>query len=123
MIFTRSEENAALLQSLLEKEGVRLLEWVASGVNWADAWTKHKPQLIIVDLHLPRRDGLFCLEKLRGLDPDCNVILTHAYLGQMANQLEILALAKGAEAVLQRPFTAARFSNTLARVARKVAMS
>lgn len=119
MLFERNEETASLVQGYVEKAGLKLSQWVTLGTGWAELWQKLRPQILIIDLQLPKRDGLFCVEKLRGMDAEAFIIFTHAYQGLQANALELKALALGANSVIQKPFVSARFLTTLQRVNKK----
>jgi len=113
MILMAGEEGAGEIRSLLEQSGVRVVEWARSGAGWIAPWQKAKPSIVVVDLQLPKRDGLYCLGKIRELDAQSKVLFTHAYSGSMANEVEIRALALGAGAAVQFPCPAVRFTQAL----------
>jgi len=116
MLFDSSPEWAARIQVLLNKSNVVLGEWTRNAAEWVQKWQKSRPTLVIIDLQLPRRDGLYYLQKLREIDADSKVIFTHSYQGIMANDVELKALGLGATTIVQKPFTDVRFTLGLQRV-------
>jgi DNA-binding NarL/FixJ family response regulator len=117
MILDASAESAAETRFLLEKAGLHVVEWASSGTGWITGWQRAKPEVVVIDLQLPKRDGLHCLGKLKELDASVKVLFTHSYSGACANEAEWKALSLGASAVLQRPASAARFLAVLDGVA------
>ncbi len=116
MIVDYYEENASELRANLEANGIQVVEWARAGSGWMSAWQKLRPDFVFVELQLPKRDGLYCLTKLKELEPAARVVLSHRYQGMMANEVENRALSLGALAVLQRPYTPNRFRVTVGRL-------
>jgi len=116
MLIDASYESAMQIRELLGKVGLKLDEWATSGVGWAEAWQRGRPAIVIIDLQLPRRDGLYCLAKIRELNPEANVLFMHSYCGLTANDIEYKALAHGATAVVQKPIVPSRFLLTIERM-------
>jgi len=115
MIFEHSKEWAYFAQTIMNREGMSVLEWVRTGTEWITPWRRSKPYIVVMDLLLPKRDGLHCMEKMLSLKDDIRVIFTHSFTGAMANAVEVKALSMGALCVLQKPYTDKRFSLALKR--------
>lgn len=113
MIMDAGFESTAEARLWIEKAGMRVVEWARTGSGWVAPWQKAKPDLIVIDLQLPKRDGLYCLSRIRELDPAARVLFTHGYVGICANEVEMQALSLGASAVLQRPCPQSRFQAAL----------
>lgn len=75
---------------LVIREGlVALLDWeslgyqvIDSAANAIEAKHKYKlysPDLMIVDIRMPGRDGLELVEELRALDPEMHIIILSGY--------------------------------------------
>ena len=60
-----------------------------------------KPDLILLDLQMPKLDGLSTLKKMLEIDPDANIIMCSA-LGQQ--QLIVQAIQLGAKDFIVKPF-------------------
>lgn len=67
----------------------------------ADA-TKHRPDIIILDVEMPRMDGLEALPHLRRAVPQAKIIMASTLTHKGANTT-ILALSKGATDYLPKP--------------------
>ena len=64
LIVEDEPDFAALLRSILEKAGYT----VATAYNCEDALvqvSKHKPDLITLDIHMPRKSGVFFYRKIK----------------------------------------------------------
>lgn len=89
-----------LVADLLHNEGYEVLQAPdgAAGVALAEA---HRPDLILLDLAMPRTSGLEVLENLRRNDPtrEIPVIVVSAYAPLLSADLRA-----GATSVLQKPF-------------------
>ena len=97
-----------VLRVLLEAESYRVIE--AGTAERADIEARsHKPDLLIVDLGLPDRDGLEVIRRVRAWSPVPVIVLSARTLeGQ-----KIAALDAGADDYVSKPFSAGEL---LARV-------
>ena len=105
-----SEESAARVRALLASMGLELFDWFPKGTGWLNRLAIAKPEILIVDLMLPTRDGLECLKRAKEFNPAIGTVLMHSYAGFNANDIELKALALGAYGLLQRPFSDDRFA-------------
>ena len=66
-----------LYRAALESEGAEVAEAgdAASGVEWA---VEHRPDLVLVDLRMPGKDGLWTIAELHRRCPDTRVVLMSA---------------------------------------------
>jgi two-component system chemotaxis response regulator CheY len=120
LLIDASADFAGYVRKLLQDNAqFELAEWYNSGVGWVNVWHQVKPDFLFVSLELSKRDGLFCVEKVKSLDPQAFIVFMHNYTGAQANTVELKALALGANSVLQRPFTDERFFTTLNRLAQQ----
>ncbi len=116
MLIDASYESAMQMREILAKIGFKMEEWVTSGVGWGEIWQSSRPTLVIVDLMLPRRDGLYCIAKIRELHSEARIIFTHSFSGQMANEVELKAISYGAAIVAQKPIVASRLQSAIQRL-------
>lgn len=73
--------------------------------NGADALEKMrvvKPDIVTMDLTMPKMDGVECISKLVDIDPDVKILVISA-LSDDATCLD--ALKRGASGFLDKPFT------------------
>lgn len=78
---------------------------VATASNGADAVEKfklHKPDVVTMDLTMPKMDGLQCIEQIVAIDSKVRVLVVSA-LSDKATGIQALAL--GAGGFLCKPFS------------------
>ncbi len=106
-----------LLSRLLRMEGYEVLE-AEDGQAALDVCAKEKPDLVLLDVMLPARDGLDVLGELRRTS-DIPVILVSA-LAEEADR--VIGLKMGADDYVTKPFSAAELSARIESVLRRAAM-
>lgn len=115
ILLIHSEEEALQMQEWLHGLHVEVIEWNRTGTQWFSTYQAKRPKLLFVDLVLPRRDGLRCVEKIHELSPYQWTCFMHPFQGMAASHVELKALAYGASAVLQRPFAKERLGVAVER--------
>ena len=68
------------------------------------------PDVVTMDLTMPRMDGISCIEAMMGSNPDIKVLVVSA-LSDKATGIE--ALEKGARGFICKPFSEAQLSDAL----------
>ena len=109
------EDNAAnvhLVERLLEQRpGLRLLSANLGQIGLAMA-REHRPDVILLDLHLPDMEGTAVLRALRG-DPQLGQTPVIVLSGEADPNLPTQMLAAGVQAYLLKPFDFQRFFTVL----------
>lgn len=77
------------------------IEGVADGRDGLDAVVRERPDLVLLDLQMPRMNGLMLLKQIREVEPRLPVIVISA---TQENKLSTEALRQGAVAYLPKPF-------------------
>lgn len=77
------------------------IEGVADGQQGLDAVVRQRPDLVLLDLHMPKVGGLSLLKQLREVEPRLPVIVITA---TPDNKMSTEALRGGAVAYLPKPF-------------------
>ena len=85
------------LAALVTQCGHEVVEVVGSGLEAIQAYTRHKPDVVLMDYRMPRLNGATACRMIVSKDPDARVILVSG----TANAIE-LAEAK-AIAILKKP--------------------
>lgn len=67
-----------LYRTAIEREGVQVSE-ACDGVECIDVAEATHPDIVILDLYMPRRDGLATLPMLRAVCPDARVLVVSAH--------------------------------------------
>lgn len=81
------------------------MEVVASASNGEDAvklFTTHRPDVVTMDLTMPRMDGLECIRALRKINPAIRILVVSALADKST---AIQALKEGAQGFLCKPFS------------------
>ena len=77
------------------------IEEAPGGREGLDAVVRQRPDLVLVDLQMPRMDGLALLKQIREVEPRLPVIVISA---TQENRMSSEALHNGAVAYLPKPF-------------------
>src|SRR6188474_791528 len=96
--------NVDLLRRVLERAGFTRIESTNDSREAVDLYVRFRPDLILLDLHMPHRDGLAVMDEL-------NQIAEASYLpilmltGDVSQEAKREALSRGAKDFLNKPFT------------------
>jgi len=98
------EDNVALAHFL--KKGLQLeghaVEWVSDGEAALHYTQAHRPELMVLDLGLPRLDGVQVLDALHSQGGDTSVLVL---TGRNDTEERVRCLNAGADDYLQKPFS------------------
>ncbi len=96
------DDTRLLLRTWLEKKGFRVVE-ADNGIEAVELAEKEQPDLIIMDVEMPRLDGLSATRKIREIEQLSGVpiVVVSAY---GAEQFRAGALAAGCNEYVSTPF-------------------
>ncbi|MBS3967622.1 MAG: two-component system response regulator [Truepera sp.] len=104
LIIDDEPANLLLLSRILTKAGYRAVETINDSREALPAFACNQPDLVIVDLHMPHRDGFEIIAGLRQHTP-AGVFLPIIMLTADTNpEVELKALKLGANDFLNKPF-------------------
>ena len=97
------DDSATLVRQLkaflIEEMGYDVVATGSDGVQALELYRDHKPDLITLDITMPRKDGQAALEEILEEFPDANVMIISAIRGpEMAK-----CLMAGAKAYMEKP--------------------
>jgi two-component system chemotaxis response regulator CheY len=94
------------MRKILEAAGYTYLE-AKDGGEAIEMFRKRKPDLVIIDIVMPIKDGVRTFLELRGLDASAKIIAMSA--GARSGKMDYLALTKriGANGIISKPFNRA----------------
>src|SRR5208283_2805671 len=93
-----------VLRTLLELEHFRVIEAETAARGLIEAGT-HKPDLVIIDLGLPDRDGLTVIQGIRAWSPMPIIVLS-----ARSDEIDkVTALEEGADDYVTKPFAPREF--------------
>ncbi len=101
LIVDDSGMSRQVLRNLLEEEGYVVAGEAEDGEEGVEAYKRLKPDLVTLDITMPKKDGLQALKEIVQFDPSAKVIMITA-VGQESKIIE--ALKSGAGKFLTKPF-------------------
>ena len=99
-----------LLKDLIEKAGFRVIGEASDGEEAIDMYQEKKPDLVLLDITMPKMDGITALKKILALDSEAKVIMCSA-LGQQ--RLIVQAIQLGAKDFIVKPFRPERVISSI----------
>ncbi|MDO5686484.1 MAG: response regulator [Neisseria sp.] len=96
---------------------------VATANNGEDAVLKYqayRPDIVTMDLTMPRMDGFECIRNLRRIDPYANILVISALSDELSG---LQAIALGARGFLPKPFTDKQLDQALHMVTQQLMMN
>jgi two-component system, chemotaxis family, chemotaxis protein CheY len=82
----------------------------ADGIEATELFRRHLPELVTMDLTMPRLDGLATISAIRGLQPRASILVISAL---NSHRTAIDALQRGACGFLTKPFTESEVRDAL----------
>ena len=112
LIVEDNEQNQKLAGDVLRFKGFRVLvaETAEIGVPMA---LKEKPDLVLMDIHLPGMNGIEALAKLRA-DPETKAIPVFAFTASVMPQDRKEITSAGFDGFLSKPINLKEFLDTIA---------
>ena len=110
----------AVFNEFLEENGIDILGEARNGKSAVELYKNCKPDLVLLDVLMPKYDGIYALEKIREFDPNAKVIMVTADLtADTAEKLTQL----NASAVIYKPYEIDRVLETIDKVNKGVFVS
>jgi two-component system chemotaxis response regulator CheY len=105
-----------IIRDILESEGHEIVAEASDGVQAVEEWKKHRPDLVTMDIVMPRRSGIDAVRAIAAIDASARIVMCSA-LGQETLVTE--ALQAGAADFIVKPFKPDAVLATLQRVLEK----
>ena len=107
-----------MLRDILSQAGFEVCAEAADGNEAVASFEEHDPDLVTLDIVMPRKSGLDALREIIARDPEACVVMCSA-LGQEALVME--ALESGAKDFVVKPFKADHVVEVLKKALDKAA--
>jgi two-component system chemotaxis response regulator CheY len=101
-----------LLKGILRSGDYAIVGEAGNGEQAISLTEKLDPDVVCLDIHMPKMDGIQCLVALKAANPKRNVIMIS---GDATLPVVQEALAKGAMGFIVKPFNAAKVLETIQR--------
>ena len=105
-----------MIRDIIEPEGFEVVGEASDGVEVMEMFKELQPDLVMLDIVMPKRSGMDAVRELVALDPQARIVMCSA-LGQEALVME--AMQAGAKDFIVKPFKPDAVLNTLKKVAEK----
>jgi two-component system chemotaxis response regulator CheY len=105
-----------IIRDILESEGHEIVAEASDGIQAVEEWKKHRPDLVTMDIVMPRRSGIDAVRAIAAVDASARIVMCSA-LGQETLVAE--ALQAGAADFIVKPFKPDAVLATLQRVLEK----
>ncbi len=105
-----------MIREIIEAEGHEVVAEASDGVEAVDRFKEHHPDLVTMDIVMPRRSGIDAVKAILELDAGANVVMCSA-LGQETLVTE--ALQAGAKDLIVKPFKPDSVIKTIQKVLEK----
>ncbi|HUL47029.1 MAG TPA: response regulator [Steroidobacteraceae bacterium] len=94
---------------------LQLVGTAGNGVEAIELFKRTDPDVVTMDLTMPRMDGIECISHLVALKPEVRILVVSA-LADKATAVE--AMEKGANGFLNKPFTDRQLNEAIAELMR-----
>lgn len=102
-----------MIKNYLTKAGYTDFVEGEDGERAVELYKSEKPDLLIMDITMPNKDGIEALREIKGLDPAAKVVMCSA-MGQESMVMEAITL--GAMDFIVKPFKEDRIVQTVQKV-------
>ncbi len=99
-----------MIKDTLMKNGYENLIEAADGEIAVQTYKTEKPDLILMDITMPNKNGLEALKEIKEMDPNAKIVMCSA-MGQESMVVE--AIRSGAKDFIVKPFKAERVLKTV----------
>jgi len=75
MIVDDQRSIRALLSSIIQSIGAEVVAEASDGEEAIEAYKTHKPHIVLMDINMPKMDGMTALEEIMAINPKALVIM------------------------------------------------
>jgi two-component system chemotaxis response regulator CheY len=105
-----------MIRDIIGPEGFEVVGEAADGVDVVDRFTELHPDIVMMDIVMPKRSGIDAVKAIIEIAPDASIVMCSA-LGQETLVME--ALQAGAKDFIVKPFKPEAVLVTLKKVLEK----
>ncbi len=91
-----------MLKSALDPERFQIIGEATDGEKAVEFYKEKKPDLLILDINMPKMNGIDALTEVIKYDPNANVIMCS---DQKYENMIVMAIKRGAKDFVIKPFT------------------
>jgi len=105
-----------MIRDIIDQEGFEVVGEAADGVDVVEKFTELSPDLVMMDIVMPKRSGIDAVKAIMEIAPQAMVVMCSA-LGQETLVME--AIQAGAKDFIVKPFKPESVLTTLRKVLEK----
>ena len=105
-----------MIREIIEPEGYEVVGEATNGIEAVEQFTELHPDLVTMDIVMPKRSGIDAVKEILTVDPEARVVMCSA-LGQETLVME--ALQAGAKDFIVKPFKPDAVLTTMAKILEK----
>ncbi|MCR4697004.1 MAG: response regulator [Lachnospiraceae bacterium] len=102
-----------MIKDILSKNGYTVAGEAENGEKAVEKYNELKPDLVLMDITMPDKDGIQALKEIKSADPGAKVIMCSA-MGQQAMVIE--SIQAGAKDFIVKPFQPDRVLEAVKKV-------
>ena len=102
-----------MIKDILTKNGYNVVGEAENGIKAVEKFNECKPDLILMDITMPEKDGIQALKDIKAIDPKAQIIMCSA-MGQQAMVIE--SIQAGAKDFIVKPFQPDRVIEAVKKV-------
>jgi DNA-binding response OmpR family regulator len=114
------DDAAEVLCEYLEMNNIKVLARGNNGREAVELYKKYKPDLVLMDLVMPKFDGYHGLQKIREFDPKAKIIMI---TGSLSQHTEKTLKGLQASATIVKPYETNHVIDTIKKVKNGYLMS
>ncbi|GAC1645040.1 MAG: hypothetical protein NVS4B2_34610 [Chloroflexota bacterium] len=103
LVVDDQQANLELLQSVLQSDGYTRIHCLADSRQVIELYTELRPDLILLDLHMPHLDGFAILERLQPIIPEDTYLPILILTADSTVSAKMRALTMGARDFITKP--------------------
>ncbi len=103
LIVDDEEGNVEILRRMLDRAGFTRIESTTDSRRAVELYVEHRPDLILLDLHMPHLDGLDVMTQLNDI-AEASYLPILILSGDLAPDARRAALSRGAKDFVNKPF-------------------
>ena len=102
-----------MIKDILSKNGYTVAGEAENGIKAVEKYNELKPDLVLMDITMPDKDGIQALKDIKASDPNAKIIMCSA-MGQQAMVIE--SIQAGAKDFIVKPFQPDRVLEAVKKV-------
>ena len=102
-----------LFSEILGIHGLEILDVGHDGLQAIELFVKHKPDILFLDVEMPKLNGIEALKEIMKIDPTANIVIV---TGNTSAECENVLEENGASAIVFKPFDIQKIKQVIAHL-------